>query len=70
MLERFYSKDNPSSGESKTPAIPKSIDLAKVVQRLDWKRLLFIFLGITLFIIVYCSPDGPDAGDPKRVQFP
>lgn len=36
---------------------------------LNWKRLLFMTLGITLFIIVFYSPPWPDAVDPMGKHF-
>ncbi|MBT8763770.1 SLC13/DASS family transporter [Desulfohalobiaceae bacterium Ax17] len=38
--------------------------------KFDWKRVLFIFLGIALFTIVYQSPQWPDAIDPFGKHFP
>lgn len=35
----------------------------------DWKRLLFLSLGIFLFIIVYYCPQWPDAVDPMGKHF-
>jgi sodium-dependent dicarboxylate transporter 2/3/5 len=35
----------------------------------DWKRVVFILLGITLFAIIYYSPAWPDAVDPKGEHF-
>ncbi len=35
----------------------------------NWKRLLFMTLGITLFIIVFYSPPWPDAVDPMGKHF-
>ena len=36
---------------------------------IDWKRLLFLFLGIGLFSLVYFSPPWPDAVDPLGKHF-
>jgi len=36
----------------------------------NWKRLFFIFFGISLFTIVYLSPSWPDAVDPVGKHFP
>jgi sodium-dependent dicarboxylate transporter 2/3/5 len=36
---------------------------------LDWKRLVFLFLGISLFAIVYYSPPWSDAVDPLGKTF-
>ena len=38
--------------------------------KLDWKRLVFILLGIVLFALVYSSPPWPDAVDPMGKHFP
>ena len=37
--------------------------------QLDWKRILFIFIGIALFAIVNFSPPWPDAVDPTGKRF-
>ncbi len=37
--------------------------------RMDWKRLLPIFAGIFLFVLVYFSPPWPDAVDPTGAHF-
>lgn len=49
--------------------MPHDIYLAKKVQLFDWKRLLFISIGISLFLAVYFSPDWSDAVDPTGKQF-
>ncbi|MDP8237900.1 MAG: SLC13 family permease [Candidatus Hatepunaea meridiana] len=43
--------------------------LARAAGQINWKRLLFICIGIGLFTIVYFSPDWPDAVDPKGKHF-
>lgn len=35
----------------------------------DWKRLLFMLLGVALFVIVYYCPPWPDAIDPQGQHF-
>lgn len=35
----------------------------------DWKRLLFMMMGIVLFLVVYYSPPWPDAIDPMGKHF-
>ena len=35
----------------------------------DWKRLLFIMIGVVLFLVVYYSPPWPDAIDPTGKHF-
>jgi len=42
-------------------------DAAKA--QLDWKRILFILIGLTLFAIVNFSPAWPDAVDPTGKHF-
>ncbi|WP_020585911.1 SLC13 family permease [Desulfobacter curvatus] len=44
-----------------------STDAAKT--QLDWKRILFILIGLTLFAIVNFSPAWPDAVDPTGKHF-
>ncbi|WP_319577591.1 SLC13 family permease [uncultured Desulfobacter sp.] len=44
-----------------------NIDAAKT--QLDWKRILFILIGLTLFAIVNFSPAWPDAVDPTGKHF-
>jgi sodium-dependent dicarboxylate transporter 2/3/5 len=36
---------------------------------LNWKRLVFLFLGIVLFVVVYYSPPWSDAVDPMGKEF-
>jgi len=36
----------------------------------DWKRILFLLLGVFLFTFVYLSPPLPDAVDPMGKHFP
>jgi len=68
MLKRFQNKNVQSSGGGLVAA-PEEIYLARVVRRLDWKRLFFIFLGVAIFCLVYFSPPLPDAIDPKGEHF-
>ena len=35
----------------------------------DWKNLIFLLIGVTLFIVVYYSPAWPDALDPTGKSF-
>jgi sodium-dependent dicarboxylate transporter 2/3/5 len=37
---------------------------------INWKRIIFLFLGIFLFVIIYYSPPWPDAVDPMGKHFP
>ena len=52
------------------PEMPDEIVLSPEKARLDWKRLLFMSIGITLFLIVYYSSQWPDAIDPAGTHFP
>ena len=36
----------------------------------NWKRIIFLFLGIFLFVAIYYSPPWPDAVDPMGKHFP
>lgn len=36
----------------------------------NWKRIIFLFLGIFLFAVIYYSPPWPDAVDPMGKHFP
>lgn len=52
------------------PPMPEDIYLAKAVRLIDWQRIFFISLGIALFVVVYLSPQWPDAVDPKGEHCP
>ncbi len=56
----------PSGG---LPEVPSEIYLARVVRQIDWRRLIFISLGLFLFAAVYLSPAWPDAVDPMGEAF-
>ncbi|NQU04883.1 MAG: SLC13/DASS family transporter [Calditrichaeota bacterium] len=43
--------------------------LARGARQINWRRLFFIILGISLFTIVYLSPEWADAVDPKGKHF-
>jgi len=49
--------------------MPENIYLAKKARRIDWKRLIFISLGLGFFLLVTLSPPWPDAVDPKGEHF-
>jgi sodium-dependent dicarboxylate transporter 2/3/5 len=40
-----------------------------VSSQINWKKLIFLFLGVTLFSITYYSPTWPDAIDPVGKHF-
>jgi len=36
---------------------------------IDWKRILFLFMGVFLFALVFYAPPWPDAIDPMGEHF-
>ncbi len=52
------------------PEMPEKIVISPKKPMLDWKRLLFMSIGIILFIVVYYAPPWPDAVDPMGTHFP
>ncbi len=38
-------------------------------KNVDWKKMIFLFLGLGLFLVVYYSPAWPDAIDPMDKHF-
>jgi solute carrier family 13 (sodium-dependent dicarboxylate transporter), member 2/3/5 len=42
---------------------------AETPKTINWRKLVFLFLGITLFVVVYYSPPWPDAIDPMGKHF-
>ncbi len=52
-----------------TAAESTNISLPEVHKKFDWKRLLFMLLGIGLFAFVYYCPPWPDAIDPMGTHF-
>ncbi len=51
------------------PPMPETIELAKPAPPFNWKRWLFLALGIVLFVVIYLAPGFPDAVDPKGEHF-
>ncbi|MCJ7617184.1 MAG: anion permease, partial [Desulfobacterales bacterium] len=49
--------------------MPDEIILASEKPPLDWKRLLFMSIGIILFLVIYFAPPWPDAIDPVGEHF-
>lgn len=49
--------------------MPDDIHLAAQQKKVDYRRLIFILLGLTLFLLVYFSPPWPNAVDPNGKQF-
>jgi sodium-dependent dicarboxylate transporter 2/3/5 len=62
-------KDKPIASGGGLPEMPDEIALAPEKAPLDWKRLLFMSIGILLFAIVYYCPPWPDAVDPMGQHF-
>jgi len=52
------------------PPPPEEIVVAVPKVKIDWKRIFFILLGLSLFLIIYYSPPWPDAVDPVGKHFP
>jgi len=64
MLKRFRAR-HPQADSGGSSSIQRDeIHLARVVRRIDTKRLFFILLGLGLFCAIYFSPDWPDAITP------
>ncbi len=38
-------------------------------EKLDWKKFLYLGLGVLFFIVVHFSPTWPDAIDPQGAHF-
>ncbi|MCK5127107.1 MAG: SLC13/DASS family transporter [candidate division Zixibacteria bacterium] len=69
MLRKFWRAADTTAHPSGLPEQPTDTHLAGIKSRLDLKRLFFIFLGLSLFCIVYFSPIFPDAVDPNGERF-
>lgn len=52
------------------PEPPKEILMAEKRIPFDWKRIFFILMGLSLFLIFYYMNPLPDAIDPKGEHFP
>ncbi|MDI6889576.1 MAG: SLC13 family permease [Thermodesulfovibrionales bacterium] len=52
------------------PPPPEEIVVAVPKVKIDWKRIFFILLGLSLFFVIYYSPPWPDAVDPLGKHFP
>ncbi|UCF95567.1 MAG: SLC13/DASS family transporter, partial [Desulfobacterales bacterium] len=44
--------------------------LSRKGRPINWKRLVFVLVGVCLFGVVYYSPPWPDAIDPLGKHFP
>ncbi len=61
-------KQPPPKDES-LKQMPEEVYVAPVKPAIDWKRIIFILLGFTLFITVFLSPSWPSAIDPVGKEF-
>jgi len=52
------------------PEPPPEIVIAEAKPKFDWKRVLFILIGLGLFLWIYFMPAWPDALDPGGKHFP
>ncbi len=52
------------------PQPPPEIVVAVPKHKFDWKRIIFILLGLSLFIFIYYMPPWRDAIDPTGKVFP
>ena len=62
-------KGKPIPSGAGLPEMPDEIILSPEKAPLDWKRLLFMSIGIILFAVVYWAPPWPDAVDPMGEHF-
>ncbi|HJM07650.1 MAG TPA: SLC13 family permease [SAR324 cluster bacterium] len=47
-----------------------SLELSEVSPEINWKRGIFLGLGLLLFVLLYLAPPMPDALDPAGTRFP
>jgi len=62
-------KQKPIAKGEGLPEMPDEIMLSPKKPPLDWKRLLFMSIGIILFLVIYFAPPWPDAVDPVGKHF-
>jgi len=48
----------------------EALGLAVKKEPFDWKRALFLILGVVIFLVIYYAPPWPDAVDPLGKAFP
>jgi sodium-dependent dicarboxylate transporter 2/3/5 len=51
------------------PEMPEVIQLAPKKRVIDWRRIIYIILGLAIFILFYFIPSLPDAVDPSGKVF-
>lgn len=69
MTTKLKSDPGSEAGQGGLPPMPEDFHLAQIAQKIDWKRIFFICLGIALFAGVYFSPPWPEAVDPNGEHF-
>ena len=47
-----------------------SLELCEVRPEINWKMVIFLGLGLLLFVLLYLAPSMPDALDPAGTRFP
>jgi solute carrier family 13 (sodium-dependent dicarboxylate transporter), member 2/3/5 len=52
------------------PQAPPEILIAESKMRFDWKRVMFILVGLSIFSLIYFMPQWKDAVDPTGKAFP
>ena len=52
-----------------TDAAPSSVRMVRKGERVDWRRHVWLLVGVALFSVVYFCPPFPDAVDPQGVPF-
>ena len=52
------------------PEMPEQIVIAPKKVAVDFKRIIFILLGLALFFLFYFLPEFADAVDPSASTFP
>jgi sodium-dependent dicarboxylate transporter 2/3/5 len=70
MKESKVSPNERPASQGVLPPMPGDVYLAKAVKRVDWRRLVFMSIGILLFLLVHFSSPWGDAIDPKGESFP
>jgi sodium-dependent dicarboxylate transporter 2/3/5 len=69
MEEKVEVSDSGKPGKASPEPALKKARLLKATREIDWKRYLFIFLGLFLFAVVYLSPPWGAAVDPQGKAF-
>ena len=62
--------DTEKKGTEGLPVRPQEITAAATKASFNWKRMLFILIGLALFFWIFYAPAWPDAVDPVGKHFP